>query len=118
MRPRQLKYRLWGLTVLAVLLITGIGVSARAAADPVDDYAYLTTLDHFQVFYSSDEAAISVGHSVCDALDVGLTVTNIAMIAVRAGYTPSEGGYIVGAAIGAYCDEYGYLLEDSGGWLA
>jgi hypothetical protein len=113
-RPRQVRRR-FAAAAISLTVLTGAGTfwAAEAHAGPVEEQAYLATLDHFGVPYSSASAAVAAGESVCDGLDAGLTLNQIAVIALDAsGYTPRQVGYIVGASVGALCDEYLYLLDD------
>lgn len=97
--------------MLAALIIgASIGLSARANAAPIDDL-YVETLDHFAVPYRDEHAAIELGHAICDSLDQGLTIAAVLDTAGSAGWNYVDAGHVTGAAIGAYCPEYGYLVR-------
>jgi hypothetical protein len=107
-RPRTLRRRLALVGLGAIVAAAFVGGIARA--DTLDN-AYLQTLDHFGVYYVSDAAAIELGHIICSGLDSGQTPHEIVMIGRRSGaYSLGDAEYIVGAAIGAYCDQYGYMI--------
>ena len=86
---------------------------ANADAETVDEIAFISTLDSQGIYYSSEDAALTVGYAVCNALDAGASPTSIASTAVRSTggfYTYYQAGYITGAAIGAFCPEYAPLV--------
>lgn len=70
------------------------------------DQAYLDTLDMGDIYYPDDAAAINLGHAICDGYDAGLSTITIGGIATDEGFTPYDAGYIIGAAVSAYCPEY------------
>jgi hypothetical protein len=116
-KPSQFR-RLAALTVFGAILAGSVIGTGVAKADVVTDIAYLATLDQFGVYYNTDQTAITLGHSVCDALASGLTPTTIVRIGQRTGYSPTDAGYIVGAAIGAYCDQYSWMIGMPSGRVA
>lgn len=74
--------------------------------DEIADMAFLMSLDKQGIKYSSDDAAITLGHTVCDGREAGVGETTIALtIMDKGGYSAEDSGYIVGAAISAYCPE-------------
>jgi hypothetical protein len=79
-------------------------------ATPIQDSAYLSTLDQYGVYYSSESAAVTVGYSVCNAFDDGASFGLVQRTAVRAGMTDVDAAYTIGAAIGAYCPEHADVL--------
>lgn len=111
MRPRALRRRLLlgglGGCIAAASITTGV-----AKADLAEDVAFITTLDVFGIDYDNSEAdAIALGHSICDALAAGHTPATIARVGQRdGGYSKIDSEHVVGAAIGAYCDEFGPLI--------
>lgn len=84
--------------------------SAPASAGPVDA-AYLDTLDHYSVPYVSDQVAIDLGHTICEAFDTGLSLETVVRTGVDSGFTASQASYLAGAAVGAYCPEYTDLMD-------
>jgi hypothetical protein len=96
----------WWVVALSPLLIIPIGLAAQARADTPGDVAYLTTLDQFGVRYGSEDAAIALGHSVCDGLGAGILPRRVALLVADGGYSVDDARTIVGASIGAYCDKY------------
>lgn len=114
MRPRRLRRVIAAVSAGLVLTGAGVGWAVDAHATPQQDWAFIHTLDHFGIYYSSTAAAVDAGHALCDGLDAGLSVTALGVIAMNAGYTTKDAGTIVGAAIGAYCDQYAYLVQPRG----
>ncbi|MFD6399000.1 DUF732 domain-containing protein [Nocardia sp. NPDC060249] len=75
--------------------------------EEISDLAFTMALDKQNIRYSSKEAAINLGHTVCDGREKGVSATAIALtIAEKGGYSAADSGYIVGAAQSAYCPEY------------
>lgn len=54
----------------------------------------------------SDSQFIETGYVICDALRAGNSVEDVALTIIGSGFDPAAGGTIMGAAIGAFCDEY------------
>lgn len=61
---------------------------------------------------------INLGHVTCDAFDSGSTFVDVATLAIDAGFTPAEGGTLIGASVAAYCPRHAGLLEEFGGTAA
>lgn len=117
-RPRVLKRRL-ALTGLGAIAAAGMLVMPPSAhAGPNEDRAFIQTLDHFAVPYSTVPKVIDAGHAVCDGIDGGLTPIGVMSIAMRAGFGQTDAAHLVGAAIGAYCNEYAYLLDPAQAYVA
>ena len=89
---------------LSPLLIIPVGLAAEVKADPLQDYAYLSTLEQFNVEYSDRAGVIELGHSICASLDLGLTSAEVVTVGVDSGWSMVDASYLVGAAIGSYCD--------------
>lgn len=83
---------------------------APPPAMPSDEELYVATLDIQGVYYSAPDAAVAAGRAACDSLDAGMSFYAVGMSAVGAGYSPEDAGYIVGAAIGAFCPEHEDLI--------
>lgn len=102
------------------LIPAGLLTSAPADADPLQDYAYISTLDQFGVYYTDEAVMVDIGESICDALDSGVSISKIVHAGIASGYTRLDIEHIVGAAIGAYCGEHlggGYITGSMGGAL-
>ncbi|MFE3279678.1 DUF732 domain-containing protein [Nocardia sp. NPDC059239] len=75
--------------------------------EEVADAAYILALDSERIHYSTKASAIKLAHTVCDALQEGVSAFAAGTaIAANSPYTMSEAGYITGAAISAYCPEF------------
>lgn len=72
----------------------------------INDMAFMMSMDSEDIPYSSREAIIELGHAVCDGLASGSDETAIALVIADKGYSPSNAGYIVGAAQSSYCPQY------------
>ena len=88
-------------------------VSAKPSAAPThqpgNDQAYVATLkaNPSGYFDNVDSASlISLGHSVCSALDRGASETELAAPVEDIGGTAADAGWLIGAAESAYCPEY------------
>jgi hypothetical protein len=58
-------------------------------------------------FPSVDQStAVTLGRSVCSALDTGASIIEVAQVAVRSGFSYGDAGFIVGAAISSFCPQY------------
>jgi hypothetical protein len=111
-RTRRNRRALWlALALPWLIVLAAVWTTSRANADPIDDYAYISTLDYYGVDYSTRAAVIDAGHAVCSGLDRGLTPIGVVRIAVQAGWNQSDAAHMVGAAIGSYCDEFSYLIS-------
>lgn len=76
-----MKLREWAwapILIAAGILLPGL-TAPRAAAMPPEQ-AFIATLDEFGVYYSSESAAIGLGYSVCEGLDVGMPTNSIVRI--------------------------------------
>lgn len=88
-------------------------------ADPVtlptsdDDDTFLTTLQdspHSDEYSTEPDAAlISLGHKVCDALDVDVALMKV-IDAVAAGFSNRAAAYFVGVSVGSYCSEHADVI--------
>ena len=78
--------------------------TVEAAPEPESDPddVYMMLLAESGV-YSDRQTSITVGRTVCDALDDGYEPAVLALLAVDAGFTNEQAAGIVAAAIVAYC---------------
>ncbi|MGW5452278.1 DUF732 domain-containing protein [Nocardia sp. NPDC003979] len=88
-------------------------VSSSSAAERV----YLATLaDEGITHPKGDDHLVSMGYVICQFLDEEPNPTAMTLIGMgmatadELGSTNSDGGYVVGAAIGSFCTEYLYLI--------
>jgi hypothetical protein len=107
---RRLWYRAtpwWTFIALLAVVPAAVALAPRAAADPIQDAAYLSTLDVFGVHYTSESLMIALGHSVCDSLNQGIPPNRITRAVMQGGdFNRDDAMTVFGAAIGAYCDDY------------
>lgn len=107
-------------TIRAAIAAVGIGLAgvatapvAAADADTADEVAYIRALDHEGIYYSSEDAAIATGYSICRAFAAGATFERVIITGVSAAggtYDAGEVGYITGVAVGAFCPQYAYVI--------
>ena len=97
----------------ALAIGAAISTAIPAQADVMTD-AYLMVLDEQGITFPSDGVAIAAGFEVCDHLDMGLTALETATeVYNQSGLNPYDSGFLVGAAISAFCPEYNYMIPSS-----
>lgn len=77
------------------------------------DYYYLTAVRMVQPSLEvvPDDDLISLGHSVCDTLEVGANLAEVAVAMTGPdGLDGGQAGAVSGGAIHAYCPEFTYLI--------
>jgi hypothetical protein len=74
---------------------------------------FLAELNLRGIRYSSPDAAVTLGQSLCHALDDGEPLSNVNQVVTGAShvYTQAQVGVIVDAAIGALCPAHQDLLQ-------
>lgn len=76
---------------------------------PTQDQVYLATLQsQYQDWAGhSDDQLVAAGNLVCSDLGQGETVSTIGLaLSAASGLDLGQSGYLMGAAVGAYCPEY------------
>jgi serine/threonine-protein kinase len=109
---------------LVALSVTGCASSpapSNSAPAPAPVYSYDPPVyeppaqSEEDIFYSvieprfpgvSRSTAVTLGKSVCSALDSGASILDVGQVAVNNGFSYSDAGYLVGAAIATFCPEY------------
>jgi Protein of unknown function (DUF732) len=94
--------------VLAALapLATLAPLAAIARADAGDD-AFLSVLTAKGIHFGSPDKALIAGHEVCDELDTGRSMNQVAStVMANSGLDGYHAGFFVGASIRAYCPKY------------
>ena len=90
------------LAALAPLAAT----AAIARADAGDD-AFLSVLTAKGIHFGSPDKALIAGHEVCDELDTGRSMNQVAStVMANSGLDGYHAGFFVGASIRAYCPKY------------
>lgn len=101
---------------LLVVCLGAIGLAAPAHADPTDD-AFITNLNTSGMNYGPPDKAIQVAKTVvCATLNQNPTTSNadlIAKVTSATNWPPLNAAYFTGAAIQAYCPQYGSLTAPS-----
>ncbi len=82
----------------------------RQPRPPMPTLSMTNSLRHWQakgIKYSSAEAAIIAAHEVCDELNLGRTLDQVASTVMsNSNLDGFHAGYFVGASIRAYCPKY------------
>lgn len=100
------------LMLAAIIIGASIGLSARANATPAEnDDTYLSTLSDLGVDYANTDAMVEAGHTICNLFGEGLTALSVINAVADAGWPATDAAYMTGAAVGSYCNEYGYLFD-------
>ena len=103
MRPRLRLAWWWAPIILFVGLVAGGWLAPDANATPIDDVAFLQTLDERGIGYPSASKVILAGHAVCEYIEQGHSITSTIDMVDENSVLGSESAYFVGVAVGAYC---------------
>jgi hypothetical protein len=94
------------------LIVLSVGVAAPAYADATDD-AFITNLSTSGLNYGAPERAIQVAKTVvCATLSDNPKTSNadlVAKVTNATNWPPLNAAYFTGAAIQAYCPQYGSI---------
>jgi Protein of unknown function (DUF732) len=94
------------------LLVLAVGLAAPAHADAKDD-AFITNLNTSGMDYGAPDKAIQVAKTVvCGALNDNPNTSNadlVAKVTKATNWPALNAAYFTGAAIQAYCPQYGSL---------
>ncbi|MDL5160595.1 DUF732 domain-containing protein [Actinomycetospora termitidis] len=82
-----------------------------SAGQPLQDRVFLETLRKSGIQFANEaDATVSARHG-CESMDGGMTPQRVlSSIQGSGSWTRNQAGEILGAAIGAYCPRYLYLL--------
>ncbi|QGJ95024.1 hypothetical protein SEA_REDWATTLEHOG_163 [Gordonia phage RedWattleHog] len=79
----------------------------------VADRAYIAALDQQGIDYPTEQDAIDLGHSICEALDSGNSPQELIRVGVDAsGMDSQDVAFMVGAAIGSICPRHDDLIPE------
>ena len=94
------------------LMLVSVGLAAPVYADTTDD-AFMTNLGTTGVNYGSRDKAIEVAKTVvCGALDIDHNTSNadlVSKVVTATSWSTLNAAYFTGAAIQAYCPQYGSI---------
>ncbi|TVS84922.1 DUF732 domain-containing protein [Mycobacterium helveticum] len=94
------------------LIVLSVGFAAPARADATDD-AFIANLDTSGMNYGAPDKAIQVAKTVvCATLDDRPDTSNadlVTKVTDATNWPPLNAAYFTGAAIQAYCPQYGSL---------
>lgn len=85
--------------------------SSSGTAHTATDQIYIGALRAGGIPFSTEDDAIAAAHSTCTMFAQGATIQQQVEQSTNAGYTEYQSGYILGAAVSAYCPEYKSLLH-------
>lgn len=110
-RKNQMKFLA---AIVLSLALVGCSDTEPVSPSPIEqtipstDELYVAQLrdDNPSLSDVSDEQLISLGQEICSAFDRGVTFDEVAQITVDNGFSPENGGWMIGTAIGAYCPEH------------
>jgi hypothetical protein len=102
----------------AVLLFAAALFSAAPASADPNDGAFVDALARGGIAFPAPNAAISIAHSVCAALDQSNKSSILAMKVMKeTDLSMKQSSYFIGAAISAYCPQYIGHTDNSTHWL-
>lgn len=84
--------------------------TTQAYTGAVTDVAYAAVLREEGISVSSTAAAANFGKLVCRELDSGTSLLAVVIAGVPT-FTFEQASFATGAAIGAYCPKYTYLID-------
>lgn len=79
--------------------------TARADPDQVSVASYLQTLDQAHVPYDNAGEMVDLGNTVCRQARGGTALDEVGQNVINNGFTPSQAGFIMGAAVGIFCPD-------------
>ena len=98
------------------LIVLSVGLAAPAYADATDD-AFITNLSTSGMNYGAPDKAIQLAKTVvCATLSANPNTSNADLntkVTNATSWPPLNAAYFVGAAIQAYCPQYGSLTPPS-----
>lgn len=99
--------RVFAIALILVLFGCG-GTEPVSTTQTSNDPLYLSQIreDNPPLENISDNRLISLGHTICEAFDAGVSFAQVAQVTFDNGFTPESGGSLIGAAIGVYCPEH------------
>jgi hypothetical protein len=101
------------------LMVLAVGLAAPAYADTTDD-AFIANLNSSGINYGAPDRAIQVAKTVvCGTLNDNPNTSNADLVAKVTGATnwpANDAAYFTGAAIQAYCPQYGQTVPKKPGF--
>jgi len=101
------------------LMVLAVGLAAPAYADTTDD-AFLANINSSGMNYGAPDKAISVAKTVvCGTLNDNPNTSNsdlIAKVTAATNWPAVDAAYFTGAAIQAYCPQYGQTAPKKPGF--
>ncbi len=101
-------------TVCAVLLSAAALLSAASASADETDDAFIAALENNGINLNDHSIAITMGHTVCAALDIGHDESALVLDVIHdMNISARQAGYFVGVSVAAYCPQYKGTLDPS-----
>lgn len=93
--------------VLAVALLSLVGVATPSAKADAVDNNFLAALKSKGINFASGQSAIITGHEVCDELDLGRQPSEVASdVTKNSNLDDYHAGFFVGVSIAAFCPRH------------
>jgi uncharacterized protein DUF732 len=107
----------WSAFVAVTLAVAALVFAAPASADGNDD-AFIAALENNGVNLNDHNAAVTMGHNVCSALDKGHDESFLVLDIIHDTHLSArQAGYFLGVSVAAYCPQYKGTLDPSLTWL-
>lgn len=112
--------------IFVALLISGCGTTKVNTTQPVvtqsqgsdssiNEQAFVLAItNEYPELAGHDAQLIELGHGACELIDSGATLDDFTGIANDAGFDVGTYGFIVGAAISAFCPENQSFIDNNG----
>jgi hypothetical protein len=93
--------------VLAVALLSLVGLAAPSSKADAVDNNFLAALKSKGINFASGQSAIIAGHEVCDELDLGRQPSDVASdVTKNSNLDDYHAGFFVGVSIAAFCPRH------------
>jgi len=94
-------------SLLAVALLSLVGVAAPAAHADAVDGNFINALNSRGITFASTQSAIVAAHEVCDELDSGRASSDVANdVMQQSNLDGYHAGFFVGVSIAAFCPRH------------
>ena len=60
----------------------------------------------------TDDEFVTLGETICESFDLGADFMDVVSIMTEDGISNYDAGFMIGASVGAYCDEHAYLFQN------
>lgn len=77
-------------------------------------YLYTQPEVSWMITQNGEAWMLDLGHLICDAIDEGMTLNELASMTLVAGADPTAVGIVAGSAITLFCPENSWFLDQAG----